>query len=277
MQPVPSHTTASDSIHHHILQVGQYGGEDDAAEDDEGESDVDDLLGPMRDAELAAFASLDREARRLVLESIAGSVSDDEDDAESAALAAALVAEAERLEQLDSARAERQEAVLAEDWEHGSEQALSDDAHSNSTSSEDSIGSSNGVRSSGGSSSTEAVDASQPLQQADISSSDATSPAEPLGSRTHATEDVVASLDPPEPPSAAVTEPGDSVEKEEAVDWEQRDPEAVAACVGASGDWSRIVRRAVPLSSSTSFGTVDCTPSVCHDPAALLKCALCYD
>ena len=240
------------SFYYLFLQVGEYDGEDDAAEDDEGESAEDDLLGAMRDAELAAFADLNPEARRLVLDSIAGSISDDEDDAESAELAAALVAEAERLEQLAAARAEQDRAVYAEDGQQGPEEAPSDDADSISISSEDSIGSSSGVHNSGGTSNIEAVDDSEPLRQASISSSDMASPAEQLGSRIHATEDVAASLDPSEPPSAAMAEPHDSLEQEDAVDWEQREPAAVAACVGASGDWSRIVRRAVCLLSRTS-------------------------
>ncbi len=235
---------------HRNLQVGEFGDEVSVAEDDEGASDDDDLSGAMRDAELAAFAVLDPEARRLVLESIAGSVSDDEDDAVSAELAAALVAEAERLEQLASARAEQHEAVHAEDWPHGAEGKLLVDADSISISSEDS---SNRVHGSGGSSSREAVDASQPLQQTGISSPDEASTAEQLGSSIHAAGEDVASLDPSAPLSAGITEPHDSVGEDEALDWEQRDPAAVAACVGASGDWSRIVRRAVCSSLCTSL------------------------
>ncbi len=235
------------------LQVGEYSGEVSAAEEDEDASDDDDLSGAMRAAELAAFADLDPEARRLVLESIAGSVSDDEDDEESAGLAAVLVAEAERLEQLASARAEQHEDVHAEDWRHGFEEPSPVHADSISTSSEDSIGSRDGVHSSEWSSVGEAVDLPEPLQQTATSSLDVASPAEQLGDSTHATEDVIASLDPQEPPSAGITEPDDTVDQEEPVDWEQRDPEAVATCVGASGDWSRIVRRAVCSLSCTSL------------------------
>ncbi len=41
--------------------------EDSSTEDDEGDSEESDLQGAMRRAELAAFAELDSEARRLVL------------------------------------------------------------------------------------------------------------------------------------------------------------------------------------------------------------------
>ena len=254
------------------MQVGEYG--DKAAEDDEGVSGDDDPIGAMRDAELAAFADLDPEARRLVLDAIAGSVSDDEDDEESAGLAAALMAEAERLEQLESARAEQNAAAHAEDSRHGSEEAPLDDAGSINTSSREGGGSSNGVHSSAGSSSRQAVDASEAVHHTVISS-DVTTSAEQLGSRTQTAEDASAILGPPELLSAGITEPADSVENEEdAVDWEQRDPEAVAACVGASGDWSRIVRRAIRLSMLRTL-----RPNMCRWDTVCVPCPLhfCYD
>ena len=239
-----------------MLQVGEYGGEVSSAEDGEGASDDDDLSGALRDAELAAFADLDLEARRLVLESIAGSMSDDEDDEASAQLAAALVAEAERLEQLDSARASKDEAVHVEDWQHGAERPLLDDADSNSNSSQDSISNSSGDHGSGGSSNREAADASEPLQQPVSSSIDVTSPAGQLSSRTNAAGDVDATSGPLVAASINIAEPDDCVEEEEAVDWEQREPEAVAACVAASGDWSRIVRRAGCTSMRTTLTAI---------------------
>ena len=187
----------------------------------------------MRDAELATFASLDPEARRLVLESIAGSVSDDEEDDDgSAGLAAALVAEAERIEQLSSTSGEQQHATKAEAavWNGINSAHSSNDSMSSSRSSGTSV-----------SGSGDAFDFREPLQPTVSRPIHVTSPAEAASSDTQATGAAMASVELSRlsPLSAAELDDGG---EEEQVDWEQRDPKAVAACVAASGDWSRIVR-----------------------------------
>ena len=193
------------------------------------------MMGTWRGAELAAFSVLDVEARRLVLESIAGSVSDEEEgDEGSAGLAAALAAEAERLQQLASARARQQAAARVEDGRADDfGDAASDGVSSSCASSRDS--SSDDSR--------EAEDSMELLQAAATSLAPMTSPADQPDSQTHAAENAETSLGLPGARSATAAELDDAG-NEEHIDWEQRDPEAVAACVAASGDWSRIVRHA---------------------------------
>ena len=220
--------------------------------EEDGDAFEDDQESPYSSAaQAAAFAALDPETRRLVLESIAGGMSDadDEEDDESAALAAALMAEAERLEQrkqLASVEHATAEQVGIVRWdggqagEEGSAAAGGIRGHSDS----DCITSS-------GSSSSSGIKAPEAHPEDPVTSSTAARSQPDAMSLSEEPSDMSCERDAaetaaggPDPFRLSEQDPDELLDAEEPepVDWAQRDPDAVAACVSASGDWSRIVR-----------------------------------
>ena len=215
-----------------------------------GAKDDEDAFEDSAAAQAAAFAGLDPEARRLVLESIAGAVSDDDDeDDDSAALAAALVADAERLERQELLVSDEHmtaEPAWSAEWD-GTERGR----HALAVEGVATSGHSNGDGSST-SSRGSAEHEVPPVPSEDwtasltaaSSQSTAASSCDKPGVRSgisDAADTVASGLDALRPLSTDVDELLDDEESEPA-DWVQRDPEAVNVCIAASGDWSRIVR-----------------------------------
>lgn len=171
-----------------------------------------------------SFATLDLEAQNLVLESIMAGFSDDEDDEE----ASALLMEHLRAELLQDEEGGQDtndaEIALDSDGDHGIElktSGIDDDSESNH--SED-----NALVIDFAALVTDSA-ASAAVTESGIESGERAASA----------------------PSAEGDSPldGDSDDDEsrEVVNWEERDPVAVAACNAASGSWPRVIRCAIRL------------------------------